>query len=311
MSWFKDDLKSFKRSWVHHTGMQLATFSVLTATFSVVALVLSLSLNVNRLLASWGETVQLTAYLEESVTPQQVTEIQDQLRKLPAVEAVTHVPREVATANFKSQMASYAPDLLTDADFANPFPASFRVTLNGGVHTEKDFATLEKIASAIGKVKGIEDVSYGQTWVKSYSTFVSALAASGGAMILILLAGGLFVVGNSVRAAISARKEEIEILELIGATATMIRRPYIVEGAAMGFAASIVSLGVCFGIQAWQISLLSKNVELARLAHEVTFLGVGYTLLFIVAGTSLGAIAAWGTVRKINDGWAALQRQAS
>lgn len=311
MSWFSNDLKSFKRSWVHHTGMQLATFSVLTATFTVVALVLSLSLNVNRLLASWGETVQLTAYLDEGLTAAQIPVIQAELEKLPSVESVTHVAREAATANFKTQMASYAPDLLTDADFANPFPASFRITLRGGVHSEKDFASLEKIAAAAGKVKGVEDVSYGQTWVKSYSTFVSALAASGGAMILILLAGGLFVVANSIRAGISARREEIEILELIGATASMIRRPYIVEGAAMGFVAAIVSLVVCFGIQAWQMSLLSKNLELARLANQITFFGPGYTVLFIAIGTFLGAFGAWATVRKINDGWSALQRQAT
>lgn len=310
MNWLSNDLKSFKRSWVHHTGMQLATFSVLTATFAVVALVLSLGLNVNRILASWGETVQITAYLDETVQANQVAGIKEQLEKLPSVDSVTHIPREVATQNFKSQMASYAPDLLTDSDFENPFPASFRINLRGGVHTEKDFAALEKIAGAVGKVQGIEDVSYGQSWVKSYASFVNAIAASGGVMVLILLAGGLFVVSNSIRASISARREEIEILELIGATASMIRRPYIVEGAAMGFVASIVALAVCFGIQMWQLSLVSKNLELARLADQVTYLGPSLILAFISVGTFLGAFGAWATVRRINDGWSALQRQA-
>ena len=311
MSWLSNDLKSFKRSWLHHTGMQLATLSVLTATFAVVALVLSLGLNVNRILASWGETVQITAYLDENVAADKVSSIQSQLEKLPSVETVVHIPREVATQNFKSQMASYAPDLLTDSDFENPFPASFRINLKGGVHTEQDFAALEKIAAAVGKVEGIEDVSYGQTWVKSYASFVNAIAASGGVMVLILLAGGLFVVSNSIRASITARREEIEILELIGATSSMIRRPYIVEGAAMGFVAALIALGLCFGIQAWQLSLVSKNLELARLAHQVTYLGPALTLAFVACGTFLGAFGAWATVRRINDGWSALQRQST
>ena len=290
--------------------MQLATLSVLTATFTVVAIVLSLSLNVNRLLASWGETVQVTAYLGESVSDQRAEEIKKQVEGFSTVSNVVHVAHDVATENFKTQMASYAPDLLTDADFANPFPASLKITLKGGVHSDKDFTTLEKVAADIGAIKGIEDVSYGQSWVKSYSAFVSALAASGGTTIAILLLGALFVVGNSIRASISSRREEIEILELIGATASMIRRPYVIEGGSLGFIAALLAIAISFGVQAWQLSLLSKNLELARLVSQVSFLGVFATLAFIVSGTSLGALGAWATVRKINDGWSAAQKTA-
>lgn len=304
-----DSMKSFKRSWIQHTGMQLATLSVLTATFSIVAVVLSVSLNVNKFLASWGNSVQVTAYIDESVSSDAAIEsLRAKIAAMPEVASVSHTPRDVATENFKSQMASYAPDLLTDADFANPFPASFKVTLKGSLKNEDDFAALEKTAKEIGAVKGIEDVSYGQSWVKSYGSFVSAMTASGGTTIAILLLGGLFVVGNSIRASITARREEIEILELIGATARMIRRPYVVEGALLGLIASVFAVAISFGIQTWQISLLSKNLELARLVSQVSFLGFLVSLSFIVCGTFLGAFGAWMTVRRINDGWSAAQK---
>jgi cell division transport system permease protein len=164
------------------------------------------------------------------------------------------------------------------------------------------------VAADIGAIKGIEDVSYGQSWVKSYSTFVSALAASGGTTIAILLLGGLFVIGNSIRASITARREEIEILELIGATASMIRRPYVVEGALLGSLAAIIAIAISFSVQAWQISLLSKNLELARLVSQVTFLGAFVGIAFVFFGTFLGGFGAWMTVRKINDGWSAAQK---
>lgn len=299
-----DSLKSFKRSWVHHTGMQLATLSVLTATFSIVAIVLSLSLNVNRFLAAWGSSVQITAYLDDAVTDADVARLTTQLQALPSVASVAHIPREVATENFKTQMASYAPDLLTDADFANPFPASLKVTLKDG---RGDVDALAKTSQAIAALKGVEDVSFGQSWVKSYSSFVSALAASGGTTIGILLLGGLFVIGNSIRASITARREEIQILELIGATAAMIRRPYVIEGALLAFVAAILALGVSFGVQVWQISLLSKNLELARLVSQITFLGAVAAFAFVAVATTMGALGAWLTVRRINDGWAAAQ----
>ena len=303
-----DSLNSFRRSWIQHTGMQLATLSVLTATFSIVAIVLSLSLNVKKFLVSWGDSVQVTAYIEESVGDTRLEQIQKQIEAMPVVAKVVHTARDVATENFKTQMASYAPDLLADSDFANPFPASFKISLRGGLKTDEDFKMLEKVAAQIGEIKGIEDVSYGQSWVKSYATFVSALAASGGTTIAILLLGGLFVIGNSIRASISARREEIEILELIGATASMIRRPYVVEGALLGGIAAVIAIIISFSIQTWQISLLSKNLELARLGSQVSFLGAFVTLSFVALGTFLGGFGAWMTVRKINDGWSAAQK---
>ena len=305
---FKDDFKSFRRSWVHHTGMQLATFTVLTATFSIVAFVLSLSLNLNRLLASWSETVQLTAYLKEEVAADRLEALIAEIKEIPAVSAVEHTPREAATERFKAQMSSYAPDLLNDADFANPFPASLRVSLKGGVKSDADVKSLEILAAQIGKLSGVEDVSYGQSWVKNYSAFVSGLTAGGGLMIFILLAGGLFVVGNSIRASISTRREEIEILELIGATAGAIRRPYVSEGAMMGAIASVAALIICFGLHLWQMSLLSANIAFARIVTEMSFLGFFVSIAFVIGGAGIGALGAWLSIRRINDGWSASQR---
>lgn len=307
----KDDLRSFRRSWVHHTGMQLATFTVLTATFAVVGFVLSLSLNLNRLLASWGETVTLTAYLKEDVGVDRLEALQAEIKKIQVVSKIEHTPREAATERFKAQMASYAPGLLEDSDFANPFPASLRISLVGGVRTEEDVKTLESLAKQIGALAGVEDVSYGQSWVQNYSGFVSGLTTSGSVMMLILLVGGLFVVGNSIRASIAARREEIEILELIGATATMIRRPYIAEGAIMGLLASLTALGICFVLHLWQTSLLTANVALARIVGEVTFLGAFVSIAFILGGAVLGAFGAWLTIRRLNDGWSASQRTSA
>ncbi len=307
----KDDLRSFRRSWVHHTGMQLATFTVLTATFTVVAFVLSLSLNLNRLLASWGDTVTLTAYLKEEVTNDRLDALQAEIQKINVVSKIEHTPREVATERFKAQMASYAPGLLEDSDFANPFPASLRISLVGGVRTEEDVKTLETLAKQIGALGGVEDVSYGQSWVQNYSGFVAGLTTSGSVMMFIMLIGGLFVVGNSIRASIGARREEIEILELIGATASMIRRPYVAEGAFMGFLASLAALGICFGLHLWQTSLLASNVALARIVGEISFLGAFITIGFALGGATLGAFGAWLTIRKLNDGWSASQRTAA
>lgn len=307
MATINDDLKSFRRSWVHHTGMQLATLSVLTATFFVVVFGYALSSNLKRILASWGDSLQMVVYLREEVSTKQVSDIRIRLEELAAVRNVEYVPSEAATAGFKTQMASYAPGLLEDADFANSFPASFRLSLKNGFATEDDVKKLEELSVLIEKVPGVEDVSYGQSWIQNYSAFVSAIYASGGVLGFILLAGSLFVVGNSIRVSISARREEIEILELVGATASMIRRPFIVEGFIMGTLASVLAIVFNLGLHLWQKSMLSSSFILARVVSLVSFLDVFSLVLIVISGALLGALGAWLTVRRINDGWSAKQ----
>jgi cell division transport system permease protein len=303
-----DDLRGFRRSWVHHTGMQLATLSVLSATFAVVAFVLITALNLNRLLVSWGESVEMSIYLTDSTDQAKADRLLARFKAMPELINVRYIGREQATDNFKHQMASYAPGLLNDPDFTNPFPASFRVALKGGIKTDHDVKRMEELASQIGLIDGVEDVSFGQGWVKNYSSFVSVLSGSGAVIILILSFGSLFVIGNSVRMSISSRREEVEILELVGATPTMIRRPFVIEGLLMGFTAAAVAVGINFAVYLWQLKLMSSSLVFMRLASQIAFPGVFLTLSFFLVGGLLGSLGAWLAVRQINDGWSASQR---
>jgi cell division transport system permease protein len=303
--------KCFQRSWVHQTGTQFATLSVLAATFTVVGFVLCLSLNMKRVLTQWGESVQLTVYLDDTISDKASAEVRQALETDERLKNIEYVPKESATALFKTQMATYAPDLLKDSEFANPFPASFQVHLSDKIEAQAVASTLESIAKKLEGYKGVEEVSYGQGWVNNYSGLVRALSASGWIIISILILGSLFVVGNAIRAAISARRDEIEILELVGATPNMIRAPYLFEGAVMGFVAAAIGVGANFGIYGWERSIVQSNFAFARVAANIGFLGAWGTAAMIIVGTFIGFIGAFLTVRQINDGWSASQKHDS
>jgi cell division transport system permease protein len=304
----KEYWKCFQRSWIHQTGTQLATLSVLAATFTVVGFVFCLSLNLKRVLTQWGESVQLTVYVEDSISQKSLNELKAALETDERLKDISYVPKESATELFKTQMATYAPDLLKDAEFANPFPASFQVHLSETIEPKAVAGTLEGISKKLQAFKGVEEVSYGQGWVNNYSSFVGALAASGWVVIFILITGSLFVVGNAIRAAISARRDEIEVLELVGATPRMIRAPYLFEGALLGFIAATIGIVANYGIFAWELSVLESNFAFARVAANIGFLGVWGTVLMFSAGGIIGFVGALLTVRQINDGWSASQK---
>lgn len=305
----REYMKSFRRSWVHHTGMQLATLSVLCATFFVVVFTLAISVNLKRLLAQWGDSVQMIVYIQDSISPAQMTELREKLKNDDRFKSVEYVAKEQATASFKQQMASYAPDLLADAEFANPFPASFQLKIRDDLASSAGLAKfLEVAAEGLTKLAGVEDVSYGQGWIKNYAAFVRALSASGWTVVVVLLAGSLFVISNSVRASIAARREEIEILELVGATNTMIRAPYVFEGALTGLIAAAIALATNFVVYSWEIGLLRSTFAFSRLVSTLGFLGPLVSLIVLVVGAILGALGAYVTVCQINDGWSASRR---
>lgn len=307
MASIMDDLRSFRRSWIHHTAMQMATLTVTAATFAVVGFIFLAGMNLNRLIVSWGEGVEISLYLKEDLSLEKTDALKSMLEHRSDLTNVRFIAREMATENFKTQMASYSPGLLSDPDFANPFPASFRVALKGGVKTDVDVKHLEAVAEELRRKDGIDDVSFGQSWVRNYSEFISAISASGGTLVIVLVLGSLFVIGNSIRMSVAGRRDEIEILELVGATSSMIRRPFVMEGAVTGCAAAIIGLSLNFGIFAWQLSKLNGSLVFARLASQFSFLGIFQIAVFVMGGMFLGAFGAWLAVRSLNDGWAASQ----
>ena len=304
----KEYWKSFQRSWIHQTGTQLATLTVLAATFTVVGFVFCLSLNLKRLLTHWGESVQLTVYLEDNISNENLDKLKAALENDSRLKGLEYIPKESATQLFKTQMASYAPELLTDSEFANPFPASLQTRLSEKIAAGNVATTLESIAKKISDLEGVEEVSFGQSWVNNYSSFVRSLSASGWFIAFILVAGSLFVIGNAIRSSISARRDEIEILELVGATPKMIRAPFLFEGAVMGLAAATIAVVTNFGIYLWERTLVQSNFAFARIAANIGFIGFWGTALMLVCGVIIGYVGALLTVRQINDGWAASQK---
>lgn len=301
----KDQIKNLQRVWIHHTGMQLTTMSVLTASFAAVAIMFLVSINLKKIMVNWGESVQITAYLDDSLAESGVTDVRTVITKRPDVTTVNYVDKAQATQIFKQQMATYAPDLLKDSEFTQPFPASFQIGIKGGVQTQDDVDRVDKMAAEIRKIPGVEDVSYGQSWVKNYSSFINAFTASGWILISIILFGSLFVIGNSIRASVSSRRDEIEILELVGATPAMIRAPFIFEGVFMGTLTCALAMLVAYGVYLWIMQVMGSSLAFTRMTNLLGFVPTEVLLLFVVSSGALGGLGAYLTVRGINSGWAA------
>ena len=288
-------------------ALKLSTLVVVTACFVVMGAALLISQNFRNILTLWGEDVQLTVYLAQDLSDSGRDNIQARLRDHDEVGAVTFISQEKALGDFRSQMASYAPDISQDEELLRLIPASFQVQLKSSVTTADQMPVLQKISEQMKGLQGVEEVSYGQDWVEKYAALVSAIELTLQALCVVILLASLFVMSNAIRASVQSRKEEIVVLEMIGATPSMIRKPFLREGAWLGVSASAMAMVLCFVVYVGIKNLLTTKLSFLQLGQHIEFLGPLVLVGFVFLGTALGAFGSYLCVRRINDGFAGSQ----
>lgn len=288
-------------------ALKLSTLVVVTACFVVMGAALLISQNFRNILTLWGEDVQMTVYLAQDLSDSGRENIQARLKENDEVGAVKFISQEKALGDFRLQMASYAPDISQDEELLRLIPASFQVQLSSSVATADQMPVLQKLAEQVRGLQGVEEVSYGQDWVEKYAALVSAIEITLRALCLVILLASLFVMSNAIRASIQSRKDEIVVLEMIGATPSMIRKPFLIEGAFLGVLSSLMAMVLCFVVYVGIKNLLTTKLSFLQLGQHIEFLGPIVLVAFVCVGTALGAFGSYLCVRSINDGFAGSQ----
>jgi len=125
---------------------------------------------------------------------------------------------------------------------------------------------------------------------------------------LFLMAGCFLIIGNMIKASVEQKREEVEVLELVGATNSYIRWPYIIEGAVMGLASSLVALSISYGVYSFMSSRFSAFISNWWMGNGISFFGPLDIITVIAVGVGIGVMGAWLNVLTINNGWSAAQK---
>ena len=212
-------------------GISLLTAGTIAATLLVAAMYAMALQNLENLAMIWGRTATLSAYLNEDVAPEAGEEVRKNVAALPAVAHATLVSPREALERFRArgrEAAALVADVSEDA-----LPPSIEVDLKPGF---ADLQAVEALARAVAAVPGIDSVDYGQQEFDRLRALLEVLRYGGlGAGLLILLATA-FIVSNTIRLTVYARRDEIGILRLVGATRWFVRMPFLIEGGLWGLA---------------------------------------------------------------------------
>ena len=279
----------WKRRTIH--AISIATIA---ATLYILGLFLLLMANLASTVSSWAQENRLSVYLAEAASDADRARIAAPLVKHPAVRTVESVSKDEALARFRREFPDLA-DLALGLD-ENPFPASLEVTLKDEA---ADPAAVEALASTLRAEPGVETVRYDLLWVRRVRALLSMIAWAGAGLGVILLGAAVIIISGVIRLNVHARREEIEILRLVGATRAFIRGPFLVEGAFQGTAASLVAITLLVGT--WLAASTSARVRndllLSLLTGSFTPLWTPAALLAV--GLVVGIAGSALSVRRV------------
>lgn len=272
----------------------MASIGAITVAFLVTGIFLLLTLNFSTVVARWAEDFQVIVFLHDNITPEQQTLVQKRLDAEMAIREVTFVSKEEALADFRKQIRGQ--ESLLEGLQANPLPASFQIRIREKYQTAD---ALGQLAASLKRMEGVEDVLYGQEWVERLTSVIEVMKILGVVIGAVLGVASLFIVANTIRLAVYARAQEIEIMRLVGATRTYIQIPLILEGTLQGGLGAALALGLLYGLfraTMWQMgsaaSIIFTGPELAQ------FLATQYGAAMIGVGILLGGVGSLVAVRR-------------
>ena len=279
--------------WRHSPGANVLATGTLVSALFVAGLVALVLINVGRHLAAERGNVQVHVYLQDTLAPGVRDALARELERAPGVARVEYVDREQALRRYRA-WAERSAALVEEIEL-NPLPASFEVTLAGGPDTER--AGDAVVAGLIGRPE-VEDVRFDRDWVERIEALVAAARLGGAALAFLVSAAVVVVMASVLRLAVHARRDEIEIMQLVGATPGFVRGPFLVSGLVQGIGASVAALLAVEVARRALIAWLGREpLALVGLATALPLPGVAALALSAV-GVLVSVTAAFFAVRR-------------
>ena len=240
-------------------------------------------------LSSWGAQPSVTVYLDRHMPESQARALADRVREQESQVDVAYVSPAQAMDRLRVQLGDLSGAL--DGLSSSPIPPTLELT-------PPQAAQVRPMALRLAKLEGVTDVDYGRDWIDRLEALGRALRGFGAGALVLVAAAALLVVANTIRLAVYARRDEIEIMKLVGATDGYVRVPFLLEGALQGLLGAAVAVSGLLALQ---------RFVLPRAAAAFAFLSgvpaprllLPQCLLLAACGALVGLLGSWLAVTRL------------
>ncbi len=274
-----------------HRFLSVTTIVTIAVSVLIAGAFALFLMNANDIMNSWKKGIRVMAYLKPDIPEINIGELKRRIQGMKGVRDVQFISKNEALQRLKSQMKRQ-PSLLENLK-ENPLPDAFEIRLSESFQNRD---SVEMLAERLNSLVQVEDVEYGQIWLGRFMSIINLFRLTGYAMGGLFFLAAVFIVANTIRLVLYSRREEVEIMRLVGATDGFIKAPFYIEGLIQGVLGGMIGLTVLFVI----FILVSLNVEKGLTAglFTIRFLSPGAFCGILVCSMFVGWLGCYLSLKQ-------------
>lgn len=279
-------------SMIRNRWMTFASIGTVAVSLFVLGVFLILVMNMNKMATSLESQVQISVYINDNLPEQGRKDIERMTRDMKSVASVEYVPREQALKILQERLGENKK-ILDALGESNPLPNSFQVTV-------KNPDDVKKTAAAIADLYGVDEVKYGQDVAANLFEMTHLLRLFGLILMTLLLCATIFIISNTIRLTVFARRKEIAIMKYVGATDWFIRWPFILEGVALGIIGGGVSALALRSFYSAMVAKIYESLAFFPMVEQYPFMNY-VTCALIAAGILIGILGSTVSLKRFME----------
>ena len=281
------------RSVIKNGLMSIVSIFTIVSCLLILGLFLAVSINVNYISDQIRADAEIKVIVDENFDEANIDQITQQIKKIDNVGQIELVTKQDALAYMKNAFGEDA-SALDGLESDNPFRTSYKVKL-------KDITKAQPTVKSLAKINGVAEVDNKQELLDSIIHITNIIKTASIWIMILLSVISVFIIANTIKLAVYARRKEINIMKFVGATDWFIRWPFIIEGIIIGIVGSIIAFAlVSAGYIASLNAMSSMHIDMFSF-KSYGDVWLHFIVTFVVLGTLIGAVGSGFSMRKYLD----------
>jgi cell division transport system permease protein len=282
-------IKEVATSLKRNNWMSLASIGTVTISLFILGMFLMIVVNLDRMASTLESQVQISVYLKDDISQKQSEELKEKLEAMQGIDSVAYISKEKAMERFQERLGDQKY-LLDSLDSTNPLPNAYEITV-------KNPQMVKTASKEIEKLPGVDTAVYAQDVVEHLFDLTQLIRSIGLAIIIFMFGATIFIISNTIRLTVFARRKEIAIMKYVGATDWFIRWPFLLEGVVLGFiggSVAIILLRLSYLALTQKIYDMMTFFPLIPLYPFLTYM----TIAIIFSGIIIGALGSVISIKR-------------
>jgi len=274
-----------------HRFLNSVTIITIAISILIVSAFALFFVNANEIINSWKKGIKIMIYLKPDTPETKISELKRKIQHMDGIQDVRFISKNEALQELKKQMRRQSS--LFENLKENPLPDAFEIRLIASFQNQEK---VEMFATRLESFSQVDEVEYGQRWLGRFTNFFNLFRLTGYAMGGLFFMAALLIVANTIRLVLYSRREEIEIMRLVGATDSFIKAPFYIQGLIQGAFGGIIGLAALF--VTFMFISLSVKQGLSPGLFTIRFLSPGAFCGIILGSTFVGWIGCYLSLKQ-------------